>query len=308
LVYALTQNILQQGNLGTVAFALAQNGLLGPNVAIPAQFTVNALASNKGWSSYNGLLVVLRKRLSHDLQFDFNYAFSHSIDNSSLITNNNGNAVGGATTIICDATNLSVCRGNSEFDATHQVSADFVYDLPIGRGKLLGRDSSRWLNEIIGGWQTSGIVSWRTGLAIPVQSGSSTTSLAADAGAIFNGNMGAVSGGIHTDTANSNVIQFFANPTAALAAFSAVSGLDNGNRDTLRGPHFSNLDLGISKDFPLFREQYKLQFRVDAFNAFNHPNFSLPVTNINSPDFGVITALAGQEPSRVVQFSLRFSF
>src|SRR5262249_23497858 len=159
------------------------------------------------------------------------------------------NFVGGATTVMCDAIDLNVCRGNSEFDVTHQISSNFVYDLPIGRGQWLLGNVSGWLDQVVGGWQVAGIYTWRTGLALPVQSGISTTSLAADDGALFTGSRSAVSSHIHTDTANNNQIQFFADPTAAQAAFSPVSGLDVGNRDTVRGPHFSNIDLGVSKNF-----------------------------------------------------------
>jgi hypothetical protein len=116
-----------------------------------------------------------------------------------------------------------------------------------------------------------------------------------------------------------NQIQFFVNPQNAIGAFSFVNGLQVGNRDTLRGPHFSNTDLAVSKFFPLFREKYRLQFRAEAFNLFNHPNFGPPNTLITSSTFGVITSreaaetanpalLAGQEPSRVMQFALRFEF
>jgi len=306
--YANNTVSLQQGNLGGAIYGLQSEGLLSPNVGYPSQFAVNALGSNKGWSSYNGMLVTLRKRLSRNLQFDFNYTFSHSIDNSSIVANNNGNFVGGATTVMCDATNLNVCRGDSEFDVTHQVSSNFVYDLPVGHGQWLLNGAPRWLDEVVGGWQTSGIVTWRTGLALPVQSGVSTTSLAADDGALFTGTAQDVATHIHTDTANNNEIQLFANPALALSAFSPVSGLEVGNRDTLRGPHFSNVDLGVAKNFPLFRERYSLKFRADAFNAFNHPNFALPNTNINSGTFGVITNLAGQNTFRVLQMSLRFQF
>ena len=136
----------------------------------------------------------------------------------------------------------------------------------------------------------------------------STTSLAADDGALFNGNTTAIQAGIHTDKANSNQIKFFSNPTAALGAFSFVSGQENGSRDVLYGPHFSNVDLGVAKTFPLVGERYHLQFRADAFNVFNHPNFGFPDTNIASNTFGVITTQVGQELSRVMQFSLRFEF
>jgi len=305
-VYALNKTALQQGNLGGVALGIF--GLVPQNVVIPSQFFVNALGTNKGYSSYNAMFLTLRKRLSHNLQFDFNYTYSHSIDNSSVIGNNNGNFVAGTTSILCDPYNLNACRGNSEFDATHQISGDFIYDLPIGRRQWIARDAPRWLDEIIGGWQVSGIVTWRTGLALDAVGGGNTTSLASDDGAQFTGTQSQVASHIHTDTANNNQIQFFANPAAAQGAFSFDTGAQTGSRDTLRGPHFSNVDLGVAKSFPLFGEKYRLQFRADAFNAFNHPNFGLPDTNITSSTFGVITTLVGQETARVLQFALRFTF
>src|SRR4029077_5190937 len=129
----------------------------------------------------------------------------------------------------------------------------------------LGRNSARWLDEIIGGWQTSGIVTWRSGLALTANAGGSAPSLAADQGAFFTENQSGVPTSLHTDTAHNNQIQFFANPQNAIGAFSFVNGLEVGNRDTLRGPHFSSMDLAVSKFFPLFGEKYRLQFRAEAF-------------------------------------------
>jgi hypothetical protein len=303
-VYALNQTALQQGNIGGVALGIF--GLVPSNVVIPSQFFVNALGTNKGYSSYNAMFLTVRKRLSHNLQLDFNYTYSHSIDNSSIIANNNGNFVSGATQVLCNAYDLNACKGNSEFDATHQITSDFVYDLPIGRKQFLARNAPRWLDEIIGGWQASGIITWRTGLALDAVGGGSSFSLAADQGVNFTGSPSAVRSNIHTDS--SGQVQFFADPMAAAAAFSPITGLTIGSRDTLRGPHFSNFDLGVAKNFPLFGEKYKLQFRADAFNAFNHPNFGLPNSGVFSSTFGVITNLAGQEPARVMQFALRFDF
>jgi hypothetical protein len=246
--------------------------------------------------------------LSHNLQIDFNYTYSHSIDNNSIVANENGNFEAGVTSILCDATNTHVCRGNSEFDATDQISADFVYDLPVGRGQALGRNAGGLLNEVIGGWQVSGIETWRTGLALTAGTGiASTTSLAADAGETFVGPRSALAPGIHVDTADNDQVQFFKNPQAAIAAYVPVTGLETGTRDNLRGPHFSNLDLGVIKNFPL-TERYRLQFRADAYNVFNHTNFGLPNPLLPSGTFGVISGLAGQEPSRVMQFALRFDF
>ncbi len=72
--------------------------------------------TNKGFSSYNGLLVTLQKNLTHGLQFDFNYTWSHSIDNVSLIANQ---IAFGGYGFICDAVHPRECRGNSDFDITN---------------------------------------------------------------------------------------------------------------------------------------------------------------------------------------------
>ena len=81
----------------------------------------------------HALFTTVRKRLTHGLQFDIDYTYSHSIDNNSDTANQNGNFQPGVTAILCNATNPHECRGNSEFDAKHQITADFVYDLPFGR-------------------------------------------------------------------------------------------------------------------------------------------------------------------------------
>jgi hypothetical protein len=304
---------LQQGNLNGVIRSLAQSLNLGPNVGFAPQFVSNYYPSNKAYSAYNGLIVILRKRLSQGVQMDFNYTFSHSVDNFSAISNNNGNPFNNAQSVACDAINLGTCKGNSEFDVTHQISGDAIYDLPFGRGKAFGRNSSRWLDEIIGGWQASGVYTWRTGFAFPVLSNASTTTFGNSAYAIFNGNNSALQVDPHTDPNLSNSgIQLFKNPAAALAAFSAPTGLQTGSRDELRGPHFSNVDLALVKNFPIFREKYKLQFRAEAYNAFNHPNFALPVNiNIDQPNFGLInstSSTSGDQSARVLQFGLRLDF
>ena len=306
-IYSTFETSLAQGDTAGLLYPLF--GLFPPNVGLSSQFIINALATNRGFSSYNALFTTLRKRLSHNLQFDFDYTYSHAIDNNTFIANENGNFASGVTSILCDATNNHVCRGNSEFDATHQISSDFVYDLPFGQGQALGHDVGTLLNEAIGGWQVAGIVTWRTGLAQTADNGvASTTSLAADSGENFIGPRSALSSHIHLDPTLNDAVQFYANPTAAVDAFTPVTGLDVGTRDNLRGPHFSNLDMAVSKNFPLGSERYKLQFRAEAYNVFNHPNFGMPNPDLTSGTFGVISGLAGTEPSRVMQFALRFDF
>jgi hypothetical protein len=294
---------LGQGDTAFTWFSLPSP----PNVGFTPQFDVNAIDTSLGSSSYNALFVTVRKRLTRGLQFDVDYTYSHAIDNNSDIANENGNYQPGATAILCDATNPHVCRGNSEFDAKHAITTDFVYDLPFGRGKSIGNGVSKLVDEAIGGWQVSGIQTWRTGLAFTADSGiASTTSLAADPGEIFVGPRSALETQIHVDS--TGAVQLYKNPSAAVAAYVPPTGVEMGTRDNLRGPHFSNLDFGVAKNFPLYSERYILQFRTDAFNVFNHTNFGFPNTVLTSPQFGDLTSEAGNEASRVLQFSLRFQF
>jgi hypothetical protein len=304
---------LQQGNLNGLIRGLVQNADLPPNVGFTSQFVSNYYLANKSFSDYNAMIVILRKRLSQGVQMDFNYTYSHSIDNFSGISRNNGNPFNNAQSVLCDATNLGTCKGNSEFDVTHQITGDVIYDLPFGRGKAFARNSSRWLDEIIGGWQVSGIYTWRTGFAFPVLSNASTVTFGNTAYPIFNGNTSALQVDPHTDsTLPGNPIELFKNTQAALAAFSAPTGLQTGSRDELRGPHFVNVDLALAKSFPIWGEKYRLQFRAEAYNAFNHPNFALPSSiNINGTNFGQITSTSstsGDQAARVLQFALRFDF
>ncbi len=307
-VYLNNMTALQQGGTGGILPALP----LPVNVGLNPQFFVDAIMANKGFSDYNSAIVTLRKRLSNNLQFDFNYTYSHSIDNGSTVANEDGNFAQGVTSVMCDVTNNRACRGNSEFDATHQVAAEFVYSLPFGRGQTFGRNVNQWVNEAIGGWTVSGIQTWRTGLAFTANDTNfaafDTVSLSADTGVLFTGSRKDLGTHIHIDPANNDSIQFYSNPGAAAAQFSPVTGLQNPDRDTLRGPHFSNLDLSVSKIFPLGSERYNLKFIAEAYNAFNHPNFGIPNTGVIGSQFGVISGLAGQEPARVMQFAIRFDF
>jgi hypothetical protein len=310
-VYGTNLLPLQQGNTLNVVRGLLANGALNPGVGLSPQFLTNYYFGNKSYSDYNGMIAILRKRLSRNVQLDFNYTFSHSIDNSSGIARNNGNPANNSQAYLCDSINLGVCKGNSEFDVTHQVIADAIYDLPFGRGQWIGRNVRSWANQIIGGWQLSTIVTWRTGFAFPVQGNASTVTFDTAAYPLFVGNSSSIAVHVHNDPNLSGGLQLFANPTAALAAFAPPTGLEVGSRDELRGPHFSNADLALSKNFSV-TEKIRLQFRTEAYNVFNHPNFALPLnTNFEAPNFGQIVSTvsnSGDDSARVLQFALRLDF
>jgi hypothetical protein len=242
------------------------------------------------------------------LQFDVNYTYSHSIDNSSTIANNATGtpATGGYGGFLCDAIRLKACRGNSDFDITHLISATALYDLPFGRGRSIGSGMPNWLNQVVGGWQLAALTQWHTGFAFSTVSEAFPISFNANSPALFIGKQSDIKTDVHFDPTTGQM-QLFANPTAALNAFTGPIGFQPPTRNNLRGPRYSRTDLSLNKHFPI-TEKSDLEFRAEAYNAFNHVNFALPtnsVADIVAPNFGAITQ---DEGPRVMQFSLRFDF
>ena len=306
------------GDVSTVDLLLANAGLLLPNTGLPFQTGSIANAGNYGVSSYNSLVVTLRKRFSHNLQFDVDYAYAHSMDNVSDVTNDAIFSSFNGQGLICDLSNTRLCFANSNFDATHTLSANYVFQLPIGHGQSLGGNMPKWADEIAGGWETSGIVSFHTGYPWNTVAASFPIDFTQEAPAVFSGSSSAVKQHIHVD-GNGN-LQLFADQTAALNAFSYPFGGDTGTRNALRGPRYLNFDMAILKNFKMPWEGHVLQFRAEAFNVFNHPNFNDPSTDpgltgsynfsnnsISNPSqYGVITNLA--HSMRQLQFGLQYSF
>jgi hypothetical protein len=310
------QNLVAVGDLSDTVLELARNGILNPNVGLYAQTGANGYIGNYSSSSYNALLASVRKRYSNNLLVDFDYSYSHSIDNQSNIINDTNQFTSSGQGLVCDLTNLRTCRANSLFDARHIISANYVYDLPFGRRQRFLSGTSNWVNQIVGGWSTSGILSYRTGFPFTTHSGAFPINFTQDAPAVFNGNQQAIRQSIHTDP-TTGAIQFFADQTAALGAFSFPFGGDTGTRNPVHGPSFTNLDVAVSKNFAMpWSEHHTVQFRWEAFNLFNHVNFAVPgdpnvLTNsnnilLNPSGFGVITQTAGS--ARQMQFSLRYDF
>jgi hypothetical protein len=291
------------------------------NVGMGAQFSENSFHSNKGFSNYNGLLVTLQKNLSHGLQTDFNYTWSHSIDNISFFANSQGDTGIGGGGLICDDIRPRECRASSDFDVRQIISADATYMLPFGQGQMFLNNGSTLTKELIGGWSISGILDRHTGYPWQTASNAYVASYSNDAPAILTGNPALAK--THLTKLPGGGVSEFANAAVAAAQFSGPVGFTIGPRNSERGPGFFNLDLGLGKTFPLTAERLKLQFRADAFNALNHPNFANPAENVyNGYDqedyqqesgFGQISFPAvppgnGNNGARVLQLSLRMEF
>ena len=309
LVAGALTNFVQKGDLSSIILELAANSfpLLNLNVGLPAQTGANGYIGNYASSNYNAMLVTLRKRVSNGLQFDFNYTLSHSIDNVSAVVNNYVQYTAFGTGLVCDLTDPRACRASSDFDARNVFNTHFVYDLPFGRGHHFLHDSPRWVDAVLGGWTTSGIITWRSGYPFTSNTGAFPTAFTLDAPALLVGPRSALKPGIHTDAGGN--LQYFANVNTALSALGFDENGQVGNRNVFNGPSFSNVDLGLAKSFKMpWSERQQLKLRWDAFNALNHPSFNPPGSNSlsNLGDFGLISSTASTP--RVMQVALRFEF
>ena len=312
LVGRIFSQLVSIGDLSDTVQGLSSiaGGIIAPNIGLPAQTSANGYIGNYASSNYNALLVSLRKRVSHGLQYDFNYTYSHSIDNLSEITNNYVTYTAAGAGLVCELDNLRICRASSDFDARHTINVNYIYDLPVGHGRHFFSGTRGWANAIVGGWSTSGIVTWRTGYPFSIHTFAFPTAFTLDAPAVLRSSVG-LTPRIHTDSSGS--LQYFSSQSAAIAAVGYPFAGAIGTRNAAQGPGFSAVSMGLWKTVILPpSERQRVTLRVDTFNPFNHPVFNPPggttpnVSLHNTAQFGNIISTASAP--RVLQVSLRYEF
>ena len=252
---------------------------------------------NAGVAQFHGLTLSLRRAYSSGFSFDFNYTLSHSIDLGSAAESGAGQQGAAIQNIF----NIKEFRGSSDFDIRHNISANFLFELPVGRNKLLFSKAPRWVDQIIGGWQVSSVMRYRTGLP---------TAVAGDLA--YNANYWLsslaivtqpVKTGVRIDT--NGIPSIFGSTDAANSFADELPG-HSGTRAAVRLAPLFNSDITLAKTFKLPIEGQRVQFRAEAFNAFNNVNFTNPSLTLTSPlTFG---EFQGVMPARTMQFALRYEF
>jgi hypothetical protein len=291
LLYNLNQ---PPPGLGTVA----QKQALRPY----PQFGNITFNTSRGDSSFNGLLARLEQRYNNGLSFLLSYLHGKSIDDTPGTPFN----VTPSRSAASDPTNFRRERGLSGFDIRNRFVFSPVYELPFGKGRAY-LNSNRLLGYIVGGWEVSGILT--------LQSGHPFTALVTRDNANVLGSVdrpnvvgdpykaGPVAANPTCNApAKLETPQAWINPCAFQIAPAGTFG--NAGRNNITGPSFKNLDLVVSRVFKI-RENLSMQFRVEAFNAFNHPNFDLPVQTVDSSTFASIPSA---QAARQLQFGLKIRF
>jgi len=284
----IERNINQFATFGSASTrpfkTLSASSSILPGVSLANSLTKRSSDSN---SNYNALWTSANKRFSHSIQFNASYTWSHSIDDVSR--NNNG-------IVVQDSTNIFGSRGNSDFDARHRFVMNAIYDLPF-KG-----------NRLVSGWEIAPIISAQSGnpftVVVPSPAitgvGGTVTPIVVGPIAVTGNPFGqwiAPTGGSFAST--------FSIPATTLGTL---------GRNSIVGPGFTDVDLSLIKNTKL-TERLNLQFRADAFDLLNHPNYGQPnrvLSSLTSTTFGTITntrfPTGDGGSSRQLQLALKFIF
>ncbi len=247
------------------------------------QFEELVGARDTGGSSwYNGLLVSGRKRLSHGIEFEGSYTFSKTLDVGEDPVQNEYDRV--------------ASRAVAVTDITQRFVLGFIYELPFGTGRYWGGGAPRAVHWLVGGWQINGIGSVQSGTPLAITASNTAGIFNPRTSANNNGRSGKLDG-----PAQQRLERWF-----NTSVFSQPEPFTFGAAGTrianLRADGIRNFDLSLFKEFrPL--ETMRVQFRLEALNALNTPQFAGPNTSVTSTAFGQVTAQANSP--RQLQFGLK---
>jgi hypothetical protein len=268
-------------------------------------------------SIYHAAQFRAEKSFSSGLQFLVTYTISKSIDNASATDDSIswlGGGLQGNTLAVQDPNNLRAERSVSTFDIPQVLQFSYVYALPVGRGRRFGGNMSPVVNGILGGWQLNSIWRFQGGRPIILGLASSTPIPTYGQRANLTGPLQ-----LNPGSRFSKISNYFANacendpclnggPSVVVQPDAYTFGNAPRTISNVRQPGVVNVSMSLFKEFPLsrLREGARLEFRLEAFNVFNHPNLAGPDTVFGDGTFGQITFLS--TPMREVQLGLKLYF
>ena len=270
----------------------------GQNLSLQARrpiqnFSAIEVAMGAGFSSYNALQLKLEKRHSKGLYFLNSFTWSKGIDNASghLEANSGDNSR-------ANIRDLRNEKGLSGYDQPFNNTTALVYDLPFGKGRKFLTNANELANGILGGWQLSAINTATSGLTVNL-SFSPSSQFQVSAYPTYRPNLIG-----DPRTPNGGPTNYL-NPATVLIPTDPSHPFGNAGRNIARAPGLLQPDLALHKNFRLWSESSRLEFRAEAFNFVNRTNFTAPDGGRSNGSFGTITSTF---PARQVQFALKLYY
>ena len=297
-------------NLDVPDICLPSCSALGPNAYFDPQYSSLYAWRSIGNAAYNGLQLTMRHK-GKGLDFDLNYVYSKSIDVGSNAERINEFEGGGFASQVINSWSPAQLRAPSDYDTTHQLNANWVYELPFGKGKYWGSGMHGVTQAVFGGWTLTGIYRWTSGYPFTVEPGLGfwATNWQLTSADVLVGP--APKTGVFRDpSGNPNVFKGDPNQIGTLFRHSYPG--ESGQRNNLRGPGYFGIDSGLAKVWNV-TERQAVRFSWEVFNSTNTPRFDVgSMQNIGNNSvasgstFGEYTKT--MTLPRVMQFALRYSF
>ena len=225
------------------------------------------------------------KRFSNSVAGHFNYTWAHTLDEVS-----NGGIFTYGDSLLGQLSPLGLKNlnyGNADYDIRHSMSGDIIYNPNFHFG-------NKAVNMALGGWQWSAKVFWRTGLPFSVSD--NNTALGNFSGALLATPIAPYASNCGESAAVTPCLNANAFLNSGAATFNNFTALSTQNRNQFHGPNYFDVDMALYKNFKV-GEHAQLAIGLQAFNAFNHPNFGLPDAGLGDATFGQITGMQGTPTS-----------
>jgi hypothetical protein len=236
-----------------------------------------------GWATYHALTLATKRRFTKGLMFDANWTWSHSIDDAS-----DPGATLNETNVPQNVYDLANEKASSSFDHRHRLVVSFIYQLP------LTSKTNGWIHALLGEWQAGGNFTAQSGAPFTVNISSDQANVGAGPAQRPN-----IAGNPNDGPRNP---QQWVN--TLVFSLPALYTFGNAPRNAVIGPGLQEFDLSLQKDIRV-REATKLQFRAEAYNLFNHPNFNIPNRIAFTSNFASISSA---QDSRQLQLVLKLAF
>ncbi len=327
---------LQQNVVGTMFDSIRRSPTYRNNVTnnFPLNFFVaNPWANqaltvdNSGWSYYDGLEMELNRRMSNGLVVQGTYTLSKVLTDTNFLTSQTEGQN------YLSVLNRRLDKFRAGFDTTHSIAANFLYPLPVGRGRRFLAASPRWADYLVGGWSVNGFSRWTTGAPLTISTGRNTTGALVNATPILR-NMTQQQLQQYVGVFRTGTGVFWLDPKSGLVTINA-NGSSTANICTagqttpcfdypqagqygnlqyngLSGPRFFGQDLSLSKKTKI-QEKVTMEIRLEMFNVFNNANFTGASLTTTSSTFGSLsgtldTTRSGGVLSRTGQWSIRLTY